>query len=187
MADVTVKYKGNVIAEMSEESTKTLNTSGKYCEGNIEVSYIPPEGGGGEVETVNCKIYNITLAKKAGWVELVTLDADVLAHINDPLFTAVLAISDGYTNVNYSGSCFMASNTPFANSNGTSGYPIYGYSHRQSGSSNSVNAIFYPPNNTGTSTSLGGLGAFRVNGSKYYLQPSDGYVRAGNYRLIFTW
>lgn len=190
MADVTVKYKGSTIAEMSAEGTKTLNTSGKYCEGDITVGYVPPAGSGGDSgggETVNCKIYNITLTKKSGWVELVTLDADVLAHINDPLFTAVLAISDGYTNVNYSGSCFMATNTPFANSNGTSGYPIYGYSHRQSSSSNSVNAIFYPPNNTGTSTSLGGLGAFRVSGSKYYLQPSDGYVRAGNYRLIFTW
>ena len=28
MADVTVKYKDNIIAEMSAESTKTLNTSG---------------------------------------------------------------------------------------------------------------------------------------------------------------
>lgn len=41
MADVTVKYKGNTIAEMSDEGTKTLRTSGKYCEGDISVIYTP--------------------------------------------------------------------------------------------------------------------------------------------------
>lgn len=41
MADVTVKYKGATIAEMSEESTKTLKTSGKYCESDITVNYTP--------------------------------------------------------------------------------------------------------------------------------------------------
>lgn len=188
MADVTVKYKGSTIAELSAEGAKTLKTSGKYCESDITVSYVPPAVEPSEpVESVNCKIYEITLAKKSGWIELVTLDAEVLEHINDPKFTVVLAINDEYTNVSYSGSFYVATNTAFANSNGTSGYPIYGYSHRQSGGSNAVNAIFYPANNTGTSDSLGGLGAFRVTDSKYYLKPSDGYVRAGTYRLIFTW
>lgn len=41
MADVTVKYKGATIAEMSGESTKTLKTSGKYCEDDITVNYTP--------------------------------------------------------------------------------------------------------------------------------------------------
>lgn len=43
MAEVTVKYKGNIIAEMSAESTKTLKTSGKYCEGDISVIYTPSQ------------------------------------------------------------------------------------------------------------------------------------------------
>lgn len=34
---VTVKYKGNTLAELSESGTKTLKTSGKYCEGDITV------------------------------------------------------------------------------------------------------------------------------------------------------
>lgn len=46
MADVTVKYKGNTITEMSAESTKTLQTSGKYCEDNIEINYVPPVATG---------------------------------------------------------------------------------------------------------------------------------------------
>ena len=35
MADVTIQYKGNAVAEMSSAGTKTLKTGGKYCEGDI--------------------------------------------------------------------------------------------------------------------------------------------------------
>ena len=185
MADVSIKYKDSVIAEMSEEGTKTLKTAGKYCEGDISVSYVPPAEGGGEAESVPCKIYEITLAKSSGWVKLITLDPEVLAHINDPKFTVVLAISSEYEFVSYSGCCYMATNTAFA-MNGN--YPVYGYSNRQgTTTSNGIQAIFYPANYTETSTSLGGLGCFRLNGSDYYLRPSDGYIRNGTYRLIFTW
>lgn len=34
---VSIKYKGNEIASMKATGTKTLNTEGKYCEGNISV------------------------------------------------------------------------------------------------------------------------------------------------------
>lgn len=184
MADVTVKYKGNVIAEMSEESTKTLKTSGKYCEGDISVSYTPPAGSG-ETEEVRSKVYTFTLAKKSGWVELVTLDADVLAHINDATLKVMLCINDAYSYVNYSGCCYVATNTAFAKS---SSYPVYGYAHRQAAETTNQNTnIFYPANNTGTSESLGGNGIFRVNGSKYYIKPGDGYIRNGTYTLVFTW
>lgn len=186
MADVTVKYKGNVIAELSEEGTKTLKTSGRYCEGDISVSYSPPiSGGGGEATEVNCKAYSIALAKKSGWVELVTLDSDVLAHINDASFKVMLATDAEYAYEWYSGSFFVAANTPFANANGNL---VYGYANRQSAETTNQNSsIFYPANNTGTSETLGGYGLFRVNDGKYYLKPSDGYVRAGTYKLVFTW
>lgn len=45
MADVTLTYKGSTIAEMSNTGSKTLKTAGKYCEGDIGVSYVKPEGG----------------------------------------------------------------------------------------------------------------------------------------------
>ena len=48
MADVTLTYKGNTIAEMSDTGTKTLKTAGKYCEGDIGVSYIKPSSGGSD-------------------------------------------------------------------------------------------------------------------------------------------
>ena len=45
MADLTIKFKGNPIAELSESGTKTLKTAGKYCEGDITVEYAKPAGG----------------------------------------------------------------------------------------------------------------------------------------------
>ena len=39
MADVELKYKGAVVATLDETGTKTLKTSGKYCEDDITVSY----------------------------------------------------------------------------------------------------------------------------------------------------
>ena len=46
MADVTLTYKGSTIAEMNNTGSKTLKTSGKYCEGDIGVSYVKPSSGG---------------------------------------------------------------------------------------------------------------------------------------------
>ena len=45
MADLTIKYKGQPIVELSESGTKTLKTAGKYCEGDITVEYVKPAGG----------------------------------------------------------------------------------------------------------------------------------------------
>ena len=47
MADITVTYGGNTIATMDASGTKTLNTAGKYCAGNIGLTYVKPSGGGG--------------------------------------------------------------------------------------------------------------------------------------------
>ena len=41
----TVKYKGSTIAELTESGTKTLKTSGKYCEADIVVENTQDGGG----------------------------------------------------------------------------------------------------------------------------------------------
>lgn len=41
----TVKYKGSTIAELTETGTKTLKTSGKYCESDIVVENTQDGGG----------------------------------------------------------------------------------------------------------------------------------------------
>lgn len=45
MADVTLSYKGSDILELSDSGSATLKTGGKYCEDDIAVEYVKPEGG----------------------------------------------------------------------------------------------------------------------------------------------
>lgn len=42
MSEVNINYKGSKIAGMDASGTKTLLTSGKYCEGDISVEYTQP-------------------------------------------------------------------------------------------------------------------------------------------------
>ena len=43
MADVSISYAGSQIASMDDSGTKTLLTSGKYCESDITVAYTKPQ------------------------------------------------------------------------------------------------------------------------------------------------
>ena len=43
MSAVTISYKGSSISSMDASGSKTLQTSGKYCEGDIIVNYQEPE------------------------------------------------------------------------------------------------------------------------------------------------
>ena len=45
MADLTIRFKGQPIVEMTDTGTKTLKTAGKYCEDDITVEYSKPAGG----------------------------------------------------------------------------------------------------------------------------------------------
>ena len=149
MADVTVKYKGSTIAEMSGTDTKTLKTAGTYCEGDITVDYAP-----------RCKTYEITLAKSSKWVLLATLDAEVLAHINDAsLVVSFVSINNPYEYVSYSLNMAVCSNTQIGVHNN---YQVYGVSGRTVNAT-SINQqwSYYPANKTDTDRSIGGF-AFRV-------------------------
>lgn len=174
MADVTINYKGSKIAELTERGSKTLKTSSKYCEGDIEVNYTP-----------NSRTYEITLAKLSGWILLTTLDADVLEHINDSHLVVSLANVSGYEYEFYSGSLYICSNTPWGYQGS---WPAYGLSCRASSETAcQTSYIYYPANKTTSEEGIGGQGIFRIKGSDYYLKPTDGFIRAGTYRLTFTW
>ena len=175
MADISIKYKGSQIAEINEKGSKKLKTAGTYCEGDIDVIYTP-----------NSRTYTITVTKASGWVLLTTLDADILEHINDENFTVTLQTLSDYTFVsNYMSPIAIATNKQQANAT-SSNYPSYGVLLRQS-TSTSVTAlyIYYPPNKTDTTTTMGGA-MFRVADGKYYLRAGDGYV-GGTYKLTFSW
>lgn len=59
---VEIKYKGNTIASASTDTTKTIKTSGKYCEDDIEV--INTQDGGitptGNINITNTNVTDVT-------------------------------------------------------------------------------------------------------------------------------
>ena len=71
MADVTLTYKGNTILELSASGNKTIQTAGKYCEGDIGLAYVKSGGGSipsfmnhfesGSFEVTSGSEYNIQL------------------------------------------------------------------------------------------------------------------------------
>lgn len=73
MADLTIKYKGQPIVEMTDTGTKTLKTAGKYCDADISVEYAKPAGGGGGsgfAETI-CEVAGNNIVS-ASWSPTIT-------------------------------------------------------------------------------------------------------------------
>ena len=133
----------------------------------------------------NCKTYEITLAKSYGRVLLTTLDADVLAHINDTSLVVTLTNMSPCDNQHYTGYNFLVRNTAYGSYSST---PIYGMADRfQSSGKSAPFNIYAPANNTGTSSTSGAYATFHFLSGKYYVTPGDGYIGAGTYRLTFTW
>lgn len=60
MANVTVKYKGAAIATMDSSGTKTMKTSGKYCEGDIVVEYTEKPTPSGTKSITENGTYDVT-------------------------------------------------------------------------------------------------------------------------------
>lgn len=151
-----------------------------------------PKSGGGKAEYVdastaatNTKTYEITLTKASGWVLLTTLDDEVAAHMSDTTLTVSLVNISPYAYEYFAGDIYMVGNKPIGYTNT---YPFYGYSNRENSETSAITQpIYYPANYTGTSTGIGGYGIFRLDGSKYYIQPSNGFIKAGKYRLTFAW
>lgn len=118
MADLTIKYKGNPILELSESGTKTLKTAGKYCEDDISVEYSKPAGGDHTYQVghavsvleVNTDMFtsraiNITPHYKDSAAEgsdVTTLTSQVACNVGDLVIAAIvtrspLAVSDGWS------------------------------------------------------------------------------------------
>ena len=174
MADVTIKYNGSSVAELNGTGNKTLKTSGKYCEGNVEVAYAP-----------RSKTYEITLVKASGWVLLTTLDDDVIAHINDATLKVDFECLNPYVYTWYTGFRYHASNVPVGN---YSGKTLYGSADRHQNETNTaMGHIYYPANHTVAENHGGAYGQFRLSGNQYYILPGDGFIGAGTYRLTFAW
>lgn len=109
MADVTLTYKGQTILEMSTTGNKALKTAGKYCEGDISLSYLKDEsnynilkgstqpsagiGQDGDVylqyAALDGEIVNTYVKISGAWVVLVGSDVDDVA--NSGMYTGTKA------------------------------------------------------------------------------------------------
>ena len=96
MADVTLTYKGNTIAEMSDTGTKTLKTAGKYCEGDIGVNYVKPSSGGSDElvkQLVQTRSGDLTIPSNIGITEIAMYAFSYSSH-------NVINLPEGVTKIN---------------------------------------------------------------------------------------
>lgn len=80
MADVTLTYKGAIIAELDDSGRKTLRTAGNFCEADIGVEYVKPESGG--ITPTGTK--EITITENGTTTEDVTNYAAIQIAVNVP-------------------------------------------------------------------------------------------------------
>ena len=74
---VTVKYKGNAIASANTDTTKTLKTSGKYCEGDIIIENVQD---GGITPSGNINIADTNVTDVTNYATAQVVDADLVAE-----------------------------------------------------------------------------------------------------------
>ena len=110
MADVEISYRGNVIASLSASGTKTLQTSGKYCDDDITVDYTSPGGGGITLPALCATIWGTIAsstyvnvgngAKELDGVisEYFTYASGVLTCVTAGSYTAYMSARGGYNN-----------------------------------------------------------------------------------------
>ena len=106
MADVTLTYKGSTIAEINASGSKTLKTAGKYCEGDIGVSYVKPSGGGGSTDNEDAIItrtitsYSNSRITSLGWYafygcsNLTSISLPLVTTSGGNAFTACAQLAD---------------------------------------------------------------------------------------------
>lgn len=119
---VSVKYKGNVIAEMEDSGTKTLKTSGTYCEGDITIEHTATAA---EPVEERVKRWDITVTSgvpSSGAILTLMTDDWLKANRTNANLKVVVApkfTSTATTNQQF---FFYNGNTPYLTLNGTSNY-----------------------------------------------------------------
>lgn len=167
---VSVEYKGNTIASMSESGTKTLKTAGKYCEGDINISYTA-------ALSVPCKSYQVTVdADETGKTILTSSDSDIAAHKDDAtFFVAVIPLFEYSDGLSFRGGINTAH--LLNSSDATYGY----YARTTAAGANSFGFI-----NKEASASSADIGV-TATGEVYVFATTTVVLRQGSYLVVCGW
>ena len=213
MADVSITYKGTSIATMYASGTKTLETSGKYCEGDITVAYTRPSSGitpSGSIsittngihdvtnyasadvnvpsQSIDAFVTDVTIATHTSTnVPLCTLPDEVYAHKDETNFAVMLLCTDPTSLSNGDDFMVMATNNGTLAVASSSNIPYYGIGYRRNGTAANRMDVFYPPNSANNSTSNGGIGKFWMNGKVLTYKSNQYWLGAGTFRVVVSW
>lgn len=174
MADVTIKYKGSAIAELSDSGKKTMKTAGTYCEGDIEVNYTARE-----VPQVRSKVFevNVPTAVAAQYTTVVSGDPDVAAHYADD--NAVVVIRKMTNNTTNGTAVICHSNHKFG--------VDYGFFQNFNGTSNGTAGIGVPVNSTASATSTPHARIDSSGNIKAYAVRQQNNFGGASYHITFSW
>lgn len=184
MAEVSIKYNGNTIAELNEDGKKTLKTSGMYCDGDIEVDYVRPTSVPDEPDEVvpaNYKQFSFTSASAVAskYTTVVSGDPDVAEHYADAMAMVTVrkikpTLENGLTFI-------MAGNMAVMGK-----YGLYGNYNNSSGASSAA-PINYPiSSNEGASTEIHVI--CTANGDiKVYCGRTQNNFGGADYDVRFSW
>lgn len=180
MDDVTIKYKGSNIAEMNASGTKTVETSGKYCEGDITVEYVAKEQ--------NVQRWDVTIStgvpSTSGGTTVYFLQNNAWLKANRSNPGLCIAVFPKFT-VQYDSSkslvqgVYMQSNRALmAKSDGTGQYSLSAYVNSSGGITARMRT--YPLT---TSNNIGDL-CVTESGGLYALATSNQPLAIGEYTVI---
>ena len=175
MADVTIKYNENIIAEMDSSGNKVLKTGGKYVANNIFVEYQKST----TTET-NSFTTSVTFDTRLRNGVVMTLPENVLAHKDDANFVMMYQYQ-GDTLVNYRSYAGMVGNRKVIYNQDIYGTYIY---------SNQRGEILYPINSTDSNFTI--ESAYKIkfyitDGKLYIAEDIGAGLDVGTYQFTFSW
>lgn len=183
MGNLTIKYGDTILSEDSGTITKTLKTSGKYCEKNFTVSMTGAEN---DPTTVSHKRFTYHADSKFSgkWVDMVGADEDIANHLNDDTFTVAYKFL-GNPTPEYSTRGGFYCNLPFSYTDTANTTPNYGYCMRTNGSG--IGATQSLTNKMTVKTTAVGACYVAPDGAISFFASSTYPINIGAYEIMVWW
>ena len=183
-SSLTLTQMATEIANISTGSTPTgtinINSNGTYDVSGKASAVVA-------VPLPNAYVTTSTIdTHKSTDVSLCTLPDTVIAHKDDTNFTISMVNTTPELLATYDDFNILAYNN--AGSPKAGSYPVYGCGNRKNGATAvGTNSIYYPPNSTNNTNSLGGLGKFYISNKVLYYKSYQYFLGAGTWNITVSW